>query len=224
MKIDEIFKKIEPTLFLAILTAASYSIAYCYKLGYASYFGVPDNLVEANIKDLAQELIIISIFLVFLIFIVLNAESVFLHKDIKVFIFYLILFLSTFLFLLNWLVGDRFFNGSMAIITLFVLICILTLKKGKYFITFLLIFILAIYLTILIGSESAADTKNFTIITSNKNQYVLISTYKGKALVAPINIANKTFKPEYQLVDLESKEKNLKIITSIYIGQLKKEE
>jgi hypothetical protein len=224
MKIDEFLKKIEPTLFLAIITAASYSIAYCYKLGYLSYFGVPDNLVEANIKDLAQELIIISIFLIFLVFLVLNVESLFLHKDIKVFLFYLIIFLSTFLAFLNWLVGDKFFNGSMAITTIFVIICLLTLKKGKYFLTFLLIFILAIYLTIIIGSQSAADTKNFTIITVNKNQYVLISTYKGKALVAPVNIANKTFKPEYQLMELESKGKIHKTITSINIGQLKKEE
>lgn len=101
---------------------------------------------------------------------------------------------------------------------IFLLLNIITITKIKLSIKDISVIILMLFIILLIagalimGKLSASQKEEYMVLKKNKELFVVVTSYSGNLIIAPLDIKTETMSPEFQAVEITSM-KDTQIIT-----------
>ncbi|MFH0068418.1 hypothetical protein [Peribacillus sp. NPDC056705] len=217
-------------VWLGVVSVVCYASYYIYATSFNQYYGLPSNLVELKIENvaivIAYGIFIISIFfvipesyrracrLIFKKFPSLNTRK---KDSIKLIVLLIALFICT--ILVFPLFG---FEITQLIILGIILVLLSSNKQPASKWTMVLCIYSVVGLSTMFGTNSAAEKEDYLIMSSTKNKnYIVIKTYQDKFIIAPVNLKRKEITPKFQFIEIKSDKDNKVEFTLVHTGKLK---
>lgn len=218
-------------VWLSVVSVVCFGSYYIYATSFNQYYGLPNNLVELTIENVAA-VIVFGVFIMSIFFVIpesyrqgcrlifekfpsLNSRK---KKFIKVLVLLIALIIATILVLP--ILGLEI--TQLIIGVLFIAIFMSNDKQSPRKWIIVLCIYLVVGLFVMFGSNSAADKEDYLILNSTNDQnYVVIKTFQDKFIIAPVNLQKKEITPKFQFIEIMSDKDNKVEFTLVHTGKLK---
>ncbi|MEW5594313.1 hypothetical protein ABGT24_12420 [Peribacillus frigoritolerans] len=227
--IKQKFLNSEVGVWLSVVSVVFYASYYIYATSFNQYYGLPSNLIELKIENvavvIAYGLFIISIFfvipksyrracrLIFEKFPSLNTRK---KDSIKIIVLLIALYIC------KILIFPLFGFEITRLILLGMILVLLANNKQSASKWIMMLCIYSVALSIIFGTNSAAEKEDYLIMSSTNNKnYVVIKTFQDKFIIAPVNLKRKEITPKFQFIEIKSDKDNKVEFTLVHTGKLK---
>ncbi len=208
--------------YVGVITALGYIWSYFREFGYKSFYHIPNMFIEIEIstvfKSFGESWVYIILWLVIFCF----------FEYVKKTKYYMKAALTTAFICVSVLIFILLFRSSSSVSTLLVLtvqyiaVIILLAFVGARFPRILVILGFAVWLFIsgyYIGVNHAANKSEYLMFESSGLRYVILDTYKGFFIVAPITDRNEII-PAFELIEQKSDKAAPLSLTIVTTGPL----
>jgi len=212
-------------IFLGVITAIGYCLAYTYELSTKGYYLLPNYFVSIDLTKIIGSSILVFLGIAIVILFMAQVESILSKIKYREWILF-ILFICSVIFRgyfpskLMWMV--------IILIVIFLFYSKFTwhspiLKKAQIFVNLTTVLLIGVFISAGMG-DYFARTKDSYLIINNPDPMVVIDTYKDYFIIAPVDLKNKTISPKFQLIEIKPDEKKPLILQSLKTGPLKVDE
>ncbi|MED3982374.1 hypothetical protein [Priestia megaterium] len=242
-------KNFDIAILITLLPAISYAIIYLYKLSKYSYYRIPIDLIDINLKNVAWILLTVVVISLLLYTITDTMRSnkffmsYFSNKSIRLKVNLFLILLAGFLLLFQIMDANnvKLFNKNIktppklsylvltiAYIQMFITSIVMIKKRkeeNKLFRTSTIIaygggFIISLLsFPFFLGYFSSVYSSSHYMILDD-SPTVVLDTYKDKFIVAPIDLNKKVITPRFSFIKIETDKDGKGQIESIRTGRL----
>ncbi|MFD6441635.1 hypothetical protein ACFWDG_17910 [Peribacillus sp. NPDC060186] len=216
-------------VWLGVVSVVCYASYYIYATSFNQYYGLPSNLVEFKIENVAV-LITYGLFIISILFVIPESyrracrlifnKFPYLNTRKKDSIKLIVLFIA--LFICTILVFPLFGFEITRLLILGIFLVLLSNKKQSASKWIMMLCIYSVGLSIMFGTYSAAEKEDYLImISTNNKNYVVIKPFQDKFIIAPVNMKTKEITPKFQFIEIKSDKDNKVEFTLVHTGKLK---
>lgn len=225
--------KVDPTLFLFLMTGLTYYVSCLYKGSFQGYYGLPMQFAIFDLKSLSFILssfftLLFFSYLYYLCFIGLLYFNTTVRINLSLWIITPLATFHLYSYLINRINADSDLLllrvSLMIVITIFFLVLLLNFF-GKNFamkiVTLGVIMLISTFYSLYLGEYEAKYKTSYLTTKIDHISYILIDTYNQQGIFAPISKNNNEVKPQFLFLELTSKDNNKLNLKLKNIGPLK---